>query len=303
MPDYLSCPACGSRVSDDRRGGDRLARCEKCGAVVLPEPADWNPYQAPSSPLSGGVEGIGGPLEIPSSVLGKFALAIRLLASNLGLFSLIILTVWLPANVAIAFFAFYAPEDRQEILSIQLTNLIQGVFGPISIGALIHAVSKRLHGEKVGYRQAIGAGFGNWGPLFVANLMAGIFILLGVLALIIPGIILMLRYALLDPVVVLERATAPRERSTTLTSGRRWQILGAGLLFFTLFLGGSLCVQYAVALVQEEVDWLANPWVNAATDCLIDVASTVMMILMVLFYQEARQQELMKPAKARTTAR
>ena len=290
MPDPLSCPACGSRVVDrsDRGEIKGEARCQKCGAVFVPVPGDWNPYEAPVSSLKGQVEGAPfGASEIPASVFGKFGLAFRLLGSNLGLFSLIILTVWLPANLAIAFYDANAPEGTVIGVSTRINNLIQAVFGPISAGALIYAIAKRLRGEEVSYGEAMGVGFSNWGRLFVANLIAGILIMLGFLLLVVPGIMLIVRYALIEPAVVLEGAWAPRERSVELTAGRRWSILGAGLLFFT----GSGAAGFVLGVVQELVAWLDSTGVVVATDCLIDIGESLITIVMVLFYLEARQQE------------
>jgi hypothetical protein len=292
MAELVSCPACGTLVADNRGEVGRPRNCVKCGAFLGLAPDDRNPYSPPSAPLGGEGESHLSALEVPSSVFGKFGLAVHLLGENFVLISLIILTVWLPANIAIGFYEFNAPEDQQVFASFRLNSLIGGVFGPISIGALIFVIGERMNGKRVGYAEAMGMGFRNWGRLFAANFFAGIFIVLGFLALIVPGVILVIRYALLNPVVVYEHASTPRQRSAELTAGRRWKILAAGLLFFMLFFVFMFAMLFAVEYVQGEVEWLNNPWVNIAVECVSDVLMSLLTILMVLFYLEARQNEL-----------
>jgi hypothetical protein len=293
MADLLRCPSCGAQVADDRGELDRPGRCGKCGAFLASRSADWNPYNPPSAPLSGEGEDFLSPLEVPSSVFGKLGLAFRLFNENLVLISVIMLTVWLPANIMLDFYQFDAPEG-QELRAIRLNSMVDGIFGPIALGALVFAVDQRMKGKKVGYPEAIGVGFRNWGRLFAANFFAGIFILLGFVCLIVPGIILIVRYALLNPVVILERASAPRQRSTELTAGRRWQIVAAGLLFFAIFIPIAFVVGAVVGFAQINVEWLNNPWVNVVGDCVLNVVSSLFTILMVLFYLEARHNESAK---------
>jgi hypothetical protein len=141
----------------------------------------------------------------------------------------------------------------------------------------------------------MGAGFRNWGRLFVTNLVAGLFIFLGCIAFVVPGVLLSIRYSLIDPVVVFERSPAPRQRSTELTVGRRWQIFLAYGLFYGLFLAGSFALGYVIGLFQDEMEWLDHLWVNVLTSCVLDVVGSLITILLVLFYLDARA---LQPAPA-----
>ena len=166
---------------------------------------------------------------------------------------------------------------------------IEGAFGPIYIGAMIYALSQLKQGQHPSYREAIAVGFRNWGRLFAARFVAGLLIGLGLIALIVPGIMLIVRYALLDSVVVLEGANASeaRKRSAALTVGIRWQILGAGLLFFIALLLFSILIYIPLGL-SPEFDTIA---INVALDCVVDVVVAVIQIMMFLYYWEATQQE------------
>src|SRR5437867_3121026 len=121
---------------------------------------------------------------------------------------------------------------------MRMTMWIEGIFGPIYIGALVYALFQIKSGRTVGYKEAITIGFKKWGSLFAARFVAGLLMGLGLVALVIPGIILAVRYSLLDPAVIIEgRGTSEsRVRSIALTVGRRWQIFWAAVLFFVPFM-------------------------------------------------------------------
>lgn len=223
-------------------------------------------------------------------MLKKFGEAFQILISNLALFSAIVLTVWLPGNALIYFLTHNMADDFESIrITLRLTRFIEAIFGPLYIGALIYAVSRIKQGWQVSYLEAMLEGLRNWGTLFGARLLAGLFILLGLIALIVPGIILLLRYSFLDFAVVLEGAGAneARSRSTYLTRNVRWQILGAGVIFIVGFLLVSLLLYLPLALV----DFLDNFVLNLFLDCLISVLYVLFELVLFLYYWEAIEQE------------
>ena len=75
--------------------------------------------------------------------------------------------------------------------------------------------------------------------MFAAALVTGIMLFLAALALVIPAIVLGVRWVLLSPVVVAEEGVDPRDRSAELTAGHRWSIVGLTLMFLlgTVVLG------------------------------------------------------------------
>jgi hypothetical protein len=284
MLDALRCPSCGT-IADSDPLFDPGNRCKRCGTILAPAASDWNPYEPPSSSLKSPVDEFPVPLEIPRSIFGKFSLAFWLLGTNLVLFSLIIWTVWIPANLVIESLEAAALPGQEGQATMRANLFVKTIFGPIAMGALVFALSRRIHGEPVNYFQAIGAGFANWGRLFIANFIAGLIVGLATIALIVPGIIMQVRYALLDPVVVLERSEAPRARSTQLTAGRRWQIFWAYFLFLAFYLPLALVVSVLASSLESPEQY----WINVAVGSVLDVISTIGSIVLFLFYCEARQ--------------
>ena len=220
----------------------------------------------------------------------RFGEAVHLLRTNLRLFSAIILTVWLPGNLLMNFLTYYVFPEDEWAKQIRLNMWIEGLFGPIYIGAMVHALSKLKQGHAVNYAEAMSVGFKNWGRLFAARFITGCIVLLGLMALIVPGVIFLARFAVLDPVVVLEGAEskAARARCLVLTTGIRGQIVLSAVVFF---IGFILC-SFLIYLPQSFFDQLDGMTYDVLADCLLDVIYAVIQIVMFLFYWEAKTSEV-----------
>jgi hypothetical protein len=221
-------------------------------------------------------------------MFARFVEAFRLLKGHIGLFTAIILTVWLPGNLLINFVVYNA-GGASDIASLKLTMWLEAIFGPIYIGALVYSLFQIKSGHTVTYRVAMTVGIKKWGALFVARFVAGIFLILGFFALVIPGLVLTVRYSLLDAAVIIEDkgATESRARSTELTTGYRWQIFGSAIIFFTLFLILSFTIYLPLGL-SESLNIMP---VEVVLDCILDVAYSVIQIVIFLFYWESIQTQ------------
>lgn len=89
-------------------------------------------------------------------------------------------------------------------------------------------------GRRLGIGGAAALAVGKIPRLFVATVAAGLAVLLGLVALIIPGIYLYVRLALVDPAVVLEKKGLGLGKSWTLTKGRGWEIFVLALLLMII---------------------------------------------------------------------
>ena len=158
-------------------------------------------------------------------MFGNVREALRMLMVHLWLIAPLVLLVSLPGNVLVNYLFHYVPGRSW----IWTSMLIGAVFQPVSDGALIYALWEIKSGKSVTCSQPIEAGLDGWGRLFAARVVTGLFIGLGLIFLIVPGVVLALRYALLSEPVIVEEAdgVGARKRSTQLTRGVRLQILGA----------------------------------------------------------------------------
>ncbi len=240
-------------------------------------------------------------------MLDKFREAISLFSSNISLFSRIILTIWLPGNIIINYLDYYVFYGGDFIGLMRANMWIECIFGPIYIGALIYALSRLKQYQMVTYTEAITAGFRNWGRLWWARFVAGLFVTLGFIALIVPGILLAIRYALIDSVVTLEGADASesRKRSSELTAGKRWQIFGAYVLFFLAFSIFSFMAYVPVGVMIELgfIGQLSSMIICIVMDCILDIIYAIIIIVMFLFYWGSKDdgQQLDDELQLRTT--
>jgi Membrane domain of glycerophosphoryl diester phosphodiesterase len=106
------------------------------------------------------------------------------------------------------------------------------VVAPLINGTCIHALREVAGGSPLSSRRAITAGFEEFAPIFVAIVLAAVGIALGLLALIVPGVYLAVRWFFVPQTVVLERARGPEalRRSAELVQGRWWRTFGIVLV-------------------------------------------------------------------------
>jgi hypothetical protein len=297
MPASRECPSCKASlpVAAEEELPLRIS-CPFCGTSVARSPDSGlpdDPYAPPQAGPDDGFDPASGflPEPIPPSFGGKLLLAFRLLLADLPLLAALVLTVWGPGNLVIEWLIFHSPTPAEDdaIRFVQMTNLIELFFGPLYAGAVLIVVAGRLTGTRVSYREAMQVGLHNWGRLFGARLVSSLFIGLGLLAFVVPGIILMLRYSLIDPVVVLEGAGAndSRERSAELARGRLRELFAGHIILFALLLGTSILANLIPTLDES----LLNPWVAAACDAIPNVVGLSMLTFRLVYFWDARERK------------
>jgi len=216
-------------------------------------------------------------------------MAFRLLLGQLPLFAALVLTIWVPGHLLIDMAVAGKPNQADSLTALQLGNLVEIVFGPIYSAGIITALAAQMAGEKTSYVEAMRAGLHHWGRLFGARIVAGLLVGLGIVALIVPGLVLAVRYSLIDEVVVLEGAGArvARQRSSQLTWGKGLLIFRAGVVSIALIMTFSISLAKLLDLAGLQNQVLAAD----ACDCLISVFAVFFSCLLFLYYWEARQQE------------
>jgi hypothetical protein len=116
--------------------------------------------------------------------------------------------------------------------------------------------------------------------LIVAGLLASLGIGLGLLLLIVPGLYLITRWALIVPVIVLEgkRSGEAFSRSSELTEGHRWTVLGVSLVTLLIyFILGGLAAGFLRAILPEFLGtWIGSLAVHALFTPLLALAWTTM---------------------------
>ena len=249
------------------------------------------------------------------AVLGE---AFRLLAGHLHLFTLISLTVWLPTHVLLNYLEFFDPGEESPGRALRIVLTAQVVLDPFVVSALLSALARIKQGVPVSYWQALAEGFSAWPRLMLVRFVV-IWVLLlpslgwlavyqagpavqlvGGLALVgltVVILVLLVRFALVDSVVVLGGAspfTAWRQ-AAELTAGQRWSILWTAALLFVLIFGFAIAGGQAFRTVPGTNHFV----VRVLFDCILAVAQSLFTIALFLFYW--RRQGIPAPAHPAAT--
>ena len=210
----------------------------------------------------------------------------RLLARHFHLFTLIALTVWLPGHLIINYIDFFATSKGAAdagARGFRMGLMVEGAFGPLVVAATLSALARITRGEPASYAQAMRHGLAMWPRLFIARLVASAVVLAGLIALVVPGVLALVRLSFVDALVVLDGAPlgAALRASNALTAGRRLAIFWTGgFLFVAVF---------SVAMTLSALAGAADHFVvQVLVDCVIAVTQTVFTIAIFLFYREAR---------------
>jgi len=232
----------------------------------------------------------------------------RLLAGHLNLFTLISLTVWLPGHVLRNYFEFFEPQEVGAGQSLRAMLAIQVVFDPLVVASTLAALGRIGQGLPVGYGIAMTQGLAAWGRLLVVRFVINFGVALPALgalfaapaggvgaviagavlmALAVATAVLLIRFAVVDSVVVLEGASVLTgwARAAALTAGRRWTILWTLAVLFVIVLAFALFTTQLVRMVPE----LNHFVVRVLLDCVVAVSQSLFTIALFLVYWQARR--------------
>ena len=117
-----------------------------------------------------------------------------------------------------------------------VASLIQFAAAALAIAACFKAISAAYLGEHAGVAESLRYAVGRLLPLIVAYILVVIIVVIGLVALIIPGIWLAVKLSMVFPAVVFERTGpfAAIGRSWSLTNGSWWRIFGTLLVVFLI---------------------------------------------------------------------
>ncbi len=111
-------------------------------------------------------------------------------------------------------------------------NLLQTVLNPVLIGAATYGVVQRLRGQPASIGQTITIGLQSFLRVALTAIVVGILTGLCFLLLVVPGIIASVVWYVAIPVAVMEGKAVgdAMRRSSSLTTGSRWQIFATWLV-------------------------------------------------------------------------
>jgi hypothetical protein len=203
--------------------------------------------------------------------------AVGLFTTNLSLFSLIVLTVWLPGSILLVYLRLYVfPEitggDELRIFAQEhrIASAIELAFGPLYVGATIYAASQLKKGLRPTYSESMAHAARRSFKLLGTRISTGLIVLAGLIALIIPGVVLALRFALIDTIVVLEGVEGASARNLSV----QLIFLVSFILYLPLELAGQ-SENFVIAIICE---------------CVNNILLSLLTIVLFLFYWDAKNE-------------
>ncbi len=214
--------------------------------------------------------------------------AIRIYVAHWRTLAAIVLTFWLPVNLMIEYWLHTVAGPENAAASFRANSAAEFIVGPIEATAFYCALSRTRGGGSVSYSESMRAAFPLWTKVFYARVLAGLLVLLGLVAFIIPGVYFLIRSSLLDPAVVIGNAPPSRawRVSFELTRGRVWQLITSGLLAFLPGLAVAFSAGALVGFFPRFDTW----WSAAVTDSLGAVMLRLVSIVIFLIYVEATSE-------------
>ncbi|HVP61909.1 MAG TPA: hypothetical protein VMT11_15200 [Myxococcaceae bacterium] len=164
------------------------------------------------------------------------------------------------------------------IISVMLSYVVTGL--------MTYSVLEQLRGRSPSAAASISFGLSRAGPLLAAAIFTGILIGGAMLLLVIPGIILAVRWSLVAPVVIAEKGVDPRARSAELTAGHRWALFG---LLFLMGTAGAILGAVARVIVGQPTTFVSQLLGQTLTQALVLSFSAV--LYGVIYYQLRSEKE------------
>lgn len=168
------------------------------------------------------------PLSFGEILDGTFALYRR----NFLDFFLASLVPLVPIVLAWMVLGALLPRNAEGVEAASTANLLLTPYSLVATvlvwGALTHMADGAYAGERIGWRQGLGAAFRRLLPLLGAMLLTALLVFVGLLLLMIPGVLAFLMFFAVVPAVMVEKrgAVEAMGRSRALARGAWGRILG-----------------------------------------------------------------------------
>lgn len=201
-----------------------------------------------------------------------------------------------PVIIIENFLSYYAAvyDFSPEIKSLPI--LIHFMYQPIYTGGLIFMISRLVSGESWSVKESLLVGLGCWLNLLVVNVISSVLIILGLLAFILPGLVIFARLSMAEFSVVLERLSPIDAliRSNRITRQFTWQIIGSILLLSALLIGVKILINIIITTFS-----LKHLFVFMVSELIIIILWSNITILLFRYYDlatKASQPNDIRPA-------
>ena len=278
---FVLCERCG------HDNDAAAALCELCGAalggratagVLTQAPPGYAP---PAQPSAAGQAPAGTlpfdfavrPFESAGAVIGP---TFQFYREHLGAVAKIVF-VGVPLQAALSLPA--GEMQAEPVLPCALSWLVSAAVNSFLTGALVHAVMSLLRtGASPPLVDSLMWGLRKWWPLMLCSILSGLLFGLGSVLFCVPGIILMVIYAVALPAAAVEKLDPIQalERSASLTKGYRGLVFVTVLLSLLLTYGGAfLYAVFGRTTAGEGAQLITSLVATAVTQLIASMGTTV----------------------------
>lgn len=158
-----------------------------------------------------------------------------------------LLTLLLPF-LLLNYYQPWAGTEHPKFWQIIAVSDVYALMGALGSPALYYCALEKLRtGRTPGLGSAFGFAFRRWARVFGYRFMVGLLSGLAALALVVPGLMVAVRYGLVTPLAALEPEPGVdvMKRSAELVRGRAWRLFGAACWVYL----GSMVLTLAVSLL------------------------------------------------------
>jgi hypothetical protein len=181
----------------------------------------------------------------------------------------------------------FDPDDFRK--SFQLSRLLENFVGIIATAGVISVGYNSLRGEPVSAGEALSDGVSAWGRMWLTRFVTGVSLVVGFICLIIPGIYLLVRLAIVEPIAVCEHIYGPAamRRSFELTKGRFWTVFLLGVVVVCVTIATLACIILPFVLIPSLDHWLIDAGTSLIAD-LIGAFTTLVVFCVYARFSEAQ---------------
>lgn len=208
----------------------------------------------------------------------------------------VVAVVWTPLELLSSYMDFFVFGEDDFRKSWKFAQFLENFFGIIATAGVIFIGSSARDGQVPRFGPAIAAGFDAWARMWWTRFLTALVTLLGFIFLVVPGVFLMVRFSLVEPVTVQERISglAAMRRSYDLTAGRFWLVFRLALALAAILVLPLLAVALPGILIQSLDHWL----IDAAFQLVFDGVMAFATVVFATVYSQFRSELVVASSEA-----
>lgn len=174
--------------------------------------------------------------------------------------AMIVLPIFIPLEILDAVYSNYVLKEDSGFLELLPIMFIGLLVSPIYTAGVIFYISSVVAGDAIDTKTSWKLGVKYWMPLFILNVFVGVVVALGFVLLVIPGIILLARYAFAEFELLLNNSLPLDAMKDSWETTRKfiWIILGGYLVIAIVLMVPYYVLDAVLEYLELELGILDN---------------------------------------------